>query len=409
MKPIKIFTAVILAVLALNNFLYPCTTAIISGKFTKDGRPLLLKHRDSGFIQNKLMYFSDGKYNYIGLVNSADSAGKEVWAGCNSAGFAIMNSASYNLKPPSDTTSIKDMEGVVMKLALRECATVRDFEQLLKSLPKPLGVEANFGVIDAEGGAAYFETDNFSFKKFDVNDPATAPHGYLIRTNFSFSGRKDEGYGYIRYATADELLREAESSDNLSAAYLIQSVSRSLKNSLTKNNLFSEYVKVNSSRHLVPFEDYIPRYISTTSVIIEGVKSGEPASHTTMWTILGFPLCSVAVPVWVEGGSALPEILTAQGHGNAKLCGLSLKLKDKCFPVKRGSGTKYMNISALVNNKGTGILQKLWPVEDKILSGAEDKLSEWRKSGFTEKAIRGYYSFINGFVLDSYKSLFNLD
>ena len=57
-----------------------CTTAIISGKATIDGRPLLLKHRDSNFFQNKLMYFDDGKYNYIGLVNSEDLEGKEIGA-----------------------------------------------------------------------------------------------------------------------------------------------------------------------------------------------------------------------------------------------------------------------------------------------------------------------------------------
>ena len=33
------------------------TTAIVSGKYTMDGRPLLFKHRDSGKLQNKIMYF----------------------------------------------------------------------------------------------------------------------------------------------------------------------------------------------------------------------------------------------------------------------------------------------------------------------------------------------------------------
>ena len=38
--------------------LFACTTAIISGKFTTDGRPLLLKHRDSNYTQNKLIFLS---------------------------------------------------------------------------------------------------------------------------------------------------------------------------------------------------------------------------------------------------------------------------------------------------------------------------------------------------------------
>ena len=81
------------------------------------------------------------------------------------AGFGIMNSASYNLKLNDDTTKISDLEGMIMKMALERCATLEDFEKMLNDLPKPLGVEANFGVIDANGGAAYYETDNFKFIK----------------------------------------------------------------------------------------------------------------------------------------------------------------------------------------------------------------------------------------------------
>ena len=104
MQNSKFFNALILILITILSFFIltipasSCTTAIISGKYTVDGRPLLLKHRDSDFDQNKIMYFEDGKYEYIGLVNSVDSLGNEVWAGFNSAGFAIMNAASYNLK-----------------------------------------------------------------------------------------------------------------------------------------------------------------------------------------------------------------------------------------------------------------------------------------------------------------------
>ncbi len=85
-------------ILVLAGANYPCTTAVVSGKATDDGRPLLLKNRDADVLQNKLAYFSEGKYKFIGLVNSTDKENKEVWCGFNSMGFGIMNSASYNLK-----------------------------------------------------------------------------------------------------------------------------------------------------------------------------------------------------------------------------------------------------------------------------------------------------------------------
>ena len=92
-----------------------CTTAVISGKYTKDGRPMIWKLRDTESFENKLKYFTDGKYPYIGLINSNDEKGEQVWGGSNSVGFAIMNSASFNVNM-ADTTSFKDQEGYFMSL-----------------------------------------------------------------------------------------------------------------------------------------------------------------------------------------------------------------------------------------------------------------------------------------------------
>jgi hypothetical protein len=61
-----------------------------------------------------------------------------------------------------------------MKLALQTSRTLEDFENLLKSIPKPMGSDANFGGIDAFGGAAFYETGNFHFKKFDAGFPLTS-------------------------------------------------------------------------------------------------------------------------------------------------------------------------------------------------------------------------------------------
>jgi hypothetical protein len=177
-------TAILTFIISYNIF--PCTTAVVSGKATDDGRPLLLKNRDADALQNRLVSFTDGKLKFVGLVNSEDKDNSEVWCGFNSAGFGIMNSASYNLKG-NDTTKLADREGIIMKKALAQCASLEEFEKLLSDMPKPLGVEANFGVIDALGGAAYYEVNNFSYIKYDVNDPEVAPDGYLIRTNYSIS------------------------------------------------------------------------------------------------------------------------------------------------------------------------------------------------------------------------------
>ena len=172
---------------------FACTTFLISGKYTAAGRPMLFKNRDTDQMQNSLAYFTDGKYKYIGLVDGTKDWNKAIWGGYNEAGFAIINTAAYN-NNLGDTTKFMDQEGVVMKLALQTCQSLSDFEKLLETLPKPMGVDANFGVIDASGGAAYYETGNRDFKKYDANDPAIAPNGLLIRTNPLDAGRSDERF-----------------------------------------------------------------------------------------------------------------------------------------------------------------------------------------------------------------------
>ena len=63
-----------------------------------------------------------------------------------------------------------DREGILMYKALGICRTVEDFVTFLDTLSRPMGVEANFGVIDACGGASYFEVDNSGWVRFDVAD-----------------------------------------------------------------------------------------------------------------------------------------------------------------------------------------------------------------------------------------------
>ena len=406
MKNKAFFFILLFSAIFIYNSTYSCTTAIVSGKASKDGRPLLLKNRDSDEIQNKLMAFNDGLYQYIGLVNSKDKTGKEVWGGFNSAGFGIMNSASYNLKK-NDTTKLADMEGVVMKLALQKCATLEDFEKLLRDLPKPLGVEANFGVIDANGGAAYYETDNFNFTKYDVNDPSVAPHGYLIRTNYSCSGLEDKGAGYIRYATADEVFRTKYKSEKLDYNFLFNDVARCLKHSLTNTDLTKNLPKNSDDSKYVWFQDYIPRTSTTSAIVVQGVKKGEDAQLTTMWSAVGFPLTSVIIPVWITKEGKLPSLLAADNNGKAPLCELSLKLKNVIFPPAQGRGEKYMDLSKLMNKSKTGIRQKLDKVESEIIKKGESRLAEWRKAKLNPAEVSDYYTWVDNYIKENYNNLFS--
>lgn len=383
-----------------------CTTAIISGKYTVDGRPLLYKHRDTGSLQNKLMYFADGKYSYIGIVNSSDKDGKEVWGGYNSAGFAIMNSASYNLNP--DEAGKDEREGVVMKLALQRCTTLADFERLLDSLPKPMYVSANFGVIDAQGGAAYYETGDYTYKKFDANDTNIAPLGYIVRTNYSFSGDRERDKGISRYHAAEPLFYQASISNSLSYRFLLQDVSRRLTHGLTGINLYDSMPANANKRVYMPFRDFIPRYSTSSVIVVQGVKEQESPTLTTMWTILGSPLTAIAIPVWLNKENLYPSILLADQTGNAKLCDWSLQLKKELFPITRGEGTDYINLAALITSDENGILQKARPIENRILENAEKTLHKWRQNGLNLSELKDFCNWTDQFTSESYFQTFDI-
>jgi len=407
-KTINIFSSLLIGFVCIAGSAQACTTAIVSGKFTRDGRPLLFKQRDTPELENKLAAFNDGKYPYIGLVNRKDSLGKAVWGGHNKAGFAIMNSASYNLNKKGSGTEDGGCDGKIMKLALQKCASLADFEHLLDSLPKPLGTSSNFGVIDAKGGAAYYETGNDTYKKYDANNRDDAPFGYLIRTNFSYSGDRSQDKGLARYESAQELFSQASLNSSISVDFLID-LTRYLKNGITKTNLVS-LTPDNADRPVfAAFRDYIPRYLTASSIIVQGVKENESPSQTVLWTILGSPLTTVAIPVWITSTLELPKILVADKTGYAKLNEWSLALKKQLFPIERGEGSDYINLAALITKDKKGILQNVLPIEKQIINQANTNLIKWRKEpASNDKEIIGFYNWVDKFVTQSYHESFNI-
>ncbi len=109
---------------------HSCTSAIMGPEASASGRPLLWKYRDTSTTYNKVEYVTageDGAYAYVALFNAKDKYLKEAWTGTNEVGFALMNTASYNLKDDKVPSKEMDKEGLVMTIALRTCQTGDDF------------------------------------------------------------------------------------------------------------------------------------------------------------------------------------------------------------------------------------------------------------------------------------------
>jgi hypothetical protein len=395
-------TLVLITALFVAQLANACTSAVVSGRATKDGRPLLWKQRDTDKLENELVYAREGRFAFVGVHDLADSANAECFMGSNETGFSIINTASYNLvyeKYPGKM----DEEGKLMRQALGTCRSLEDFEQLLRDTRGKRGVEANFGVIDAFGGAAYYETDPYGFVKFDANDPSVAPEGYLIRTNFSMSGTPQAGYGYIRYQTTSTLFNWAFLEGRLSVDFILLEATTNLRHSLVGTNLAEGLLPLNDGgRTMVPFTDFVPRYSTVGSMIIHGVRKGDDPGATTVWTVLGSPLTTPVVPVWVKHAGMVPRMLIASGGAPPALCARSLELKDRCFPLKTPEGKGYLDLSRVVNQQGTGTVQQLRSVDRKIIDLTRSPVGEGSVESLKPHVLEGFYRQVEHLVQSYY-------
>jgi hypothetical protein len=232
-----------------------------------------------------------------------------------------------------------------------------------------------------------------------------APLGYLLRTNFGFSGKGERGSGYIRYQTLEELFFWNRQNNNLTAEFLLLVATRCLRNSILKTDLYTGDLPENSLRpHYVLLRDYIVRDSSVSTMVIQGAREGEDPRLTTLWTIPGFQLTALTVPLWVAAGDELPEVVISREGRPAPLADYSLRLKEKCFPLKVWEGRDYLDLGAILNKKGDGILQKILRQDQKNIAEAAALLNKWRKGGFNKKEALMHYKTINQAIMEFYKS-----
>ena len=386
---IRLFLLAIATIILSSS--WACTSFIISGKATPSGRPMMFKNRDTDELNNRIAHFQGDKYAFMGLVN-APSLDGEVWAGMNEAGLCIMNTASYNLREDQLDCQM-DREGEFMYHVLGQCANIQEFENWLETYPQPWGVEANFGIIDAQGGAAYYEINNHRWIKYDVNDEA---NGYRVVTNFSFAGRYEDYEGWERYQTATAIMQEKFSREKeMTAIDAINYFSRTYRHEVLQLN----YSPVNTPEYAVD-QDFIPRRITSAVVCFEGVKAGDKPLHTVMWTALGYPACAVAVPLLMHKDH-LPTYMKARNEHakdgqqlNAEICDKSLQIKNEwAFPLHISNGNKYVSIQTILSGAEgkPALIDCAQEVEKKIVKDFMPLYDQWTKSALSDQVFFKWY------------------
>jgi hypothetical protein len=371
-----------------------CSTAVITGEATASGAPILWKNRDTSYLSNKVVYVMEKPYSYLGIVNAKEISGRSVYAGLNSAGFAIMNSVAYNL--PRKAGETQDLEGHIMADALRTCQTVEDFENYIKrNLGESLGSLANFGIIDAQGQAMIFEVHNNGYKKIDASE---APEKYLINTNYSRSGKPGGGAGYLRFERTTTLFKLIPQK-KITHQYIFQNISRDFGHSLLKHPTLKDLERCSIKDPIwIYSRDCINRPSSASAIIIVGKKPAVKDSLATLWVILGEPVTSIAVPLWVESEESPSPLHEGQA---APLCAEARRIKRIIRPYREGSKIDYMEVTRLVNKERTGFLPLILEAERKIFR----ETAKFLKNSHTREELADFQTKMATRALETLKKI----
>lgn len=373
---------------------WACTTAVITGKATADGRPLLWKSRDlKSLPRNEVVVWQGEKHRVLAVVNDDDR--NQAWMGVNSAGFCIENSVSRDLgdkrdaaeederadkakDTPDDKEKRGPGNGSLIKLALETCATVADFRALLERTDETgRRTAGNFGVIDAAGGAALFEAGPKSFRMFDANDPAVAPRGYIVRSNFATTAQgvapapdpdtlqvKYSGERYVRACRLIESRRAA----GLDVGFVLRNVCRDLAN--PEGVPFAGTVNgpAGEPPDTVSTASTISRTTTVSAGVFHGVKPGENPLLTTMWVALGDPKFTIAVPCWVAVEELSPAVA---GEKGGAICSIAATLREWNLTQDRdGVHTEELR----------QVWDDVWPVEDGLVAEVSGLRKRWASS-----------------------------
>ena len=315
---------------------WACDVAVVSGKVTTDGKPLIWKNFDnSSSDRQQVAYFpakksGPGGYlmvyrfeNGMKLLNNGSAITPS--GGVNESGFAIAGTSvyqDYNLM--AEPVNINT---VLMEEALATCTTLAEFESLLKRWPYyhwGTVISANFVVIDAKGGAALYECftghlntglNLMQFRKNDANTgKITNQYGWTLKraqSNFiGFHIMTNYNYyipwnvGQDRKYRAEALLTQLVTEKRINYRTVMREVAKDVVGKQVQTDLSSE---TNYSTTYC-----LSRNATRSSIVVRGVASGDNPRLATMWVNLGEPSVGVFVPFFAaaRGTSELARVDT---------------------------------------------------------------------------------------------------
>ena len=290
-----------LAILALLLFAFyaealACTSAVVASHRSSEGVPLLWKHRDNTVGTNtRIDYITGGKYTYTAVVPNNHRFARSAYAGINEVGFGVISTATKNLpeSTPEEYQAChrRRLKGGVLWNGLRECATVDEFEEMLRTTKRSRRSHSNIGVGDASGAVAYFEIWDVGYRRYDVSESGN--DGFDVRANFSHAGdAKKRGSSLRRY---NLIMNEMKEHKGAFTPFDFIGYSRSYNSVKFGDVLTCDKVSV-CSNHTVPRCTTIGAFV----MVCDG-------KNPRLLVINGHSVPGVAVPVYVKAKGEIPQ------------------------------------------------------------------------------------------------------
>ncbi len=329
--------------------------AVIPPVSSSDNRPMLWINMESDNNNIHLFYFRGRHYDFISIIENKDTS--RVLMGMNTAGFALVYTTAFD----QTGDSLAD-NSQFTKSALGLCGKVDDLKELLqKNHPN-----ANFGCFDVYGNCAVFESGLDQIKEYNVTDSTDAADGFLVRSNFSFSGKKDVPGTSWRYHRACELLSSAVETHNLDYKYLIQHVARDLKNAdMDPYPLPYKQQFRNAPEGFIKTNDSINQSRTVVSAVFMGASKQNNAEPASLWIIPGEPVCGVAVPLWPQC-SNIPKELT--GNSISNMNKVITEIHNRIYYKKKWP--TYLDSKLYAQGKNS-VLSKILKTENEIFADTE--------------------------------------
>ena len=424
-----------------------CDIAVVSGKYTSNGRPLIWKNRDHGpRWEQEVRYYDAVDPNVGGSVRVVDRASTMKWlygdgdvtimsGGVNESGFAIANTTVYEADPVHEYYS--NANHLLMEKAVETCITVEDFDALLADFRNVSEnwnkiISGNFVAIDAEGGAALYEIysgpgvqaylNPLMINKFDANDVEDAPMGFVNRTNShewltrtSDTKRELRGTDILAelYDEGVEFPNEASKGLNFKNVLMV----------LAKDVCGDDPTMVDgipsSSPNKYNTKYCISRYMTNIALVVDGVPVGEDPGLSTLWCNLGEPSIGVSTPYFPAANGVTPyawaesDMETGYPIDNTVTCAINQAINDceidGLYINNWDYGYWYLEMDRTIDYELLREVQT-WtlPLEEKIIENTEAILDQYRNgSGYTTQDLYDLSHYAARYMYNNYSQRTN--